>query len=282
MIEGMSNVIQHPNTSSYVIFTPERQKRHPSQTANTTADCPFCMGYESDTPPEVDRMGDGNPDTPGWQVRVVPNKYPITDIHEVIIHSPIHDQDIPDLPHEQVVKILTMYQKRLAFHEQNGRRILFNNAGKKAGMSLNHPHSQLAILPPEMSIPTQTIEPVELVVMETQYCVVYCPVFSQWPLEVWIKPTENESFQNMQQQKIDDLATVLQTILKRIIKLAHSDNLSWKDEEVPYNFMLLNPENWAIRITPRLQIPAGFELATNSAVNTLTPQKAYLLLQQAS
>jgi UDPglucose--hexose-1-phosphate uridylyltransferase len=40
--------------------------------------CPFCEGREDRTPPEVwaDRPGGGDPDTPGWRVRAVPNLYP--------------------------------------------------------------------------------------------------------------------------------------------------------------------------------------------------------------
>jgi len=40
--------------------------------------CPFCEGREEKTPPEVYavRPDDGEPDTPGWTSRVVPNLYP--------------------------------------------------------------------------------------------------------------------------------------------------------------------------------------------------------------
>jgi UDPglucose--hexose-1-phosphate uridylyltransferase len=40
--------------------------------------CPFCEGREDRTPPEnwADRPGGGDPDTPGWRVRAVPNLYP--------------------------------------------------------------------------------------------------------------------------------------------------------------------------------------------------------------
>jgi len=40
--------------------------------------CPFCEGQEGRTPPEVYavRPGGGEPDTPGWTTRVVPNLYP--------------------------------------------------------------------------------------------------------------------------------------------------------------------------------------------------------------
>src|SRR5690242_16938238 len=39
---------------------------------------PFAEGHEDQTPPELYavRPGGGAPDTPGWQVRVVPNLYP--------------------------------------------------------------------------------------------------------------------------------------------------------------------------------------------------------------
>ena len=40
--------------------------------------CPFCEGREDRTPPEVwaDRPLGGDPDTPGWRVRAVPNLFP--------------------------------------------------------------------------------------------------------------------------------------------------------------------------------------------------------------
>jgi UDPglucose--hexose-1-phosphate uridylyltransferase len=40
--------------------------------------CPFCEGHEERTPPETwaDRPGGGEPDTPDWRVRAVPNLYP--------------------------------------------------------------------------------------------------------------------------------------------------------------------------------------------------------------
>ena len=42
-------------------------------------ECPFCEGHEDRTPPEVYavRPGGGNPNTPGWTSRVVPNLYPL-------------------------------------------------------------------------------------------------------------------------------------------------------------------------------------------------------------
>ena len=62
--------------------------------AAAATDCPFCEGHEHLTPPEVDalRPAGSAPDTPGWSVRVVPNKFPVFEGgHEVVVHSPRHD-----------------------------------------------------------------------------------------------------------------------------------------------------------------------------------------------
>ena len=41
--------------------------------------CPLCEGREDRTPPEfwANRPGGGEPDTPGWLQRSVPNLYPV-------------------------------------------------------------------------------------------------------------------------------------------------------------------------------------------------------------
>src|SRR4051812_8580472 len=91
-------------TGDQVIFAPARALRPDTFRVEGTAlppavaSCPFCDGNESETPPEVARIGPGAPETPGWRVRVVPNKYPIVGdgvpgAHEVVILSPAHHAD---------------------------------------------------------------------------------------------------------------------------------------------------------------------------------------------
>jgi UDPglucose--hexose-1-phosphate uridylyltransferase len=66
------------------ILAPGRSDRpdqfgSPDSDRGTKADsCPFCEGREERTPPEVYavRPGGGEPNTPGWTTRVVPNLYP--------------------------------------------------------------------------------------------------------------------------------------------------------------------------------------------------------------
>ncbi|HUH21298.1 MAG TPA: hypothetical protein VLZ09_05455, partial [Gaiellaceae bacterium] len=66
--------------------------------------CPFCEGREDRTPPEVLALApdDREPDTPGWSVRVVPNKYPAFERQEVVVHSPQHRRSIAELGLEQL------------------------------------------------------------------------------------------------------------------------------------------------------------------------------------
>jgi len=50
----------------------------PKSEPKGAANCPFCEGREDRTPPEVYalRPGGGDPDSPGWRTRVVPNLFP--------------------------------------------------------------------------------------------------------------------------------------------------------------------------------------------------------------
>lgn len=134
--------------------------------------CPFCHGHEHLTPPEIEAVSDGprEPNTSGWKVRVVPNKFAALRIegdldkrglgiydhsngvgaHEVIIESPNHYMGLDSLPVEQVEAVLRSYQSR-SLDLRRDRRfkyiLIFKNVGLQAGASLEHGHSQLIALP---------------------------------------------------------------------------------------------------------------------------------------
>jgi UDPglucose--hexose-1-phosphate uridylyltransferase len=70
-------------TGLRTILAPGRAARPDSFSPRSTEpkgseNCPFCEGREDRTPPELYalRPGGGEPDTPGWKTRVVPNLYP--------------------------------------------------------------------------------------------------------------------------------------------------------------------------------------------------------------
>ena len=173
----MPDLRKDPITGRWVIISTERGKR-PSDFAGEGVKmkggsfCPFCPGNASRTPPEIlayGRNGSGK-DTPGWSVRVVPNKFPALGIegnldrqgeglfdrmngvgaHEVIIETPNHQSTLALLPDRSIEEVLWAYRDRV-LDLKNDRRfryiLLFKNHGEAAGASLEHTHSQLIALP---------------------------------------------------------------------------------------------------------------------------------------
>ncbi|KKP59234.1 MAG: Galactose-1-phosphate uridylyltransferase [Candidatus Gottesmanbacteria bacterium GW2011_GWA1_34_13] len=238
---------------------------------------PFAQGNESMTPPEVFRMGEGAPNTQGWKVRVVPNKFPITDIHEVIVHSPDPNKDIEELPTTHVELLLQTYKQRYEFHQKDGHVLIFANHGVMAGPSLTHPHSQLVVIPKQINLDALEREPVNNIVEENTFFTVYCPDFSQWPYEVWIAPKiEKTFFGDIKNEEIKDLAQILQRTIKRLHGcFNHPATQKMRAKaEFAYNYYIYHDINWFVRIIPRWIHRAGFELGTGLSVNMIDPLTA--------
>jgi len=165
-----------PITSRWVIVASGRAKR-PSDFFRepvkpfSNGFCPFCYGAENKTPPEILAFRpQGEPNQPGWTLRVVPNKFPVLEIegelnregegmfdrmngigaHEVIIETPEHKALFADLPEKQIEDVLWAFRNRALDLRQDHRlryAVMFKNHGEAAGASLEHTHSQLIALP---------------------------------------------------------------------------------------------------------------------------------------
>lgn len=279
----MAKYVPDINTKRWVIIAPIRKARPNDSKENADASsatrkeakCPFCSGNESLTPPEIYRVGGGEMDKTGWLVRVVPNKYPITDLHEVIIHSPEHAKDIEKLPLEQVVHIVSTYRERYRANKENGHVLIFCNHGLHAGASLSHPHSQLVVVPRQINLDAISREPIANIVEENTFFITYCPDFSQWPYEVWIAPKiEGRNFGDLADSEVPDLAQVIQRALQRIVKVYEQDtSVTGNAPGIPlgYNYYIDHSSSWFIRIIPRFVHRAGFELGTGLNVNIVDP-----------
>lgn len=258
----MARFVPDIKTNRWVIITPARVSRPHDNTPHGAKVCPFCPGQES-LNAELYKVGDP------WQIRVISNKYPITDYHEVIIHSPDHEKDIHNLPLSQVELILKTYRERYNYHIKNGAVMIFNNHDIHAGASLKHPHSQLVVVPRQINLDTIAREPTQNEITRTKYFVAYCPDFSQWPYEAWITPHSTETtFGEITDDEIIDLSSLLQKLLAVIQKKFTGES------EVPYNFYIYHGKDWYLRIIPRLVHRAGFELGTGLSVNIVDPATA--------
>ena len=100
------------------------------------------------------RRTDREPDTPGWQVRVVPNLYPAFEHQEVVVHSPRHVRSLAELAEDELAPIgigLAPADREPPAARAFPSPVLVNE-GREAGASLPHSHSQLVWLreaPPE-------------------------------------------------------------------------------------------------------------------------------------
>ncbi len=276
----MAKYVPDVKTQRWVIISEARTKRPDEAAAPKTGVtvCAFCEGNESFTPPEVYRIGAGEKDKPGWQVRVVPNKFAITDIHEVIIHSPNHADDLEHLPIEHVTRILTAYRDRYRAHENDGQVIIFCNHGFHAGASLIHPHSQLVVVPKQINLDSLYREPIANMIEDNTSFITYCPDFSQWPYETWIAPkTQGTKFGDTPEGELPELAKVLQKVLIKLEKIYLSSTIKPKDRSdnaFVYNYYIYHGADWFIRIIPRFIHRAGFELGTGLNVNVVDPTDA--------
>jgi len=173
----MSELRKDPVIDRWVIIATERSRRptdflEVSPPAARNSFCPFCPGHEDRTPPEIAQWGrtENARDTAGWQVRVVPNKFPVLTIdgnieprgvgmfdtmrgvgaHEVIIENPRHDWDPADATAAEMELVLGAYVHRINDLRQDPRFrsiMVFRNSGTAAGATLEHPHSQVIALP---------------------------------------------------------------------------------------------------------------------------------------
>ena len=173
----MSELRYCPVKQRWTIIAPERKMRpneflgSTSETPASTAS-PFRYGYEAQTPPEILLLHRDGParSGPSWQVRVIPNKFPVLRVegevsregmglfdrltgigaHEVIVENPDPSKELADLEVAEVTQVLRAYQARLQDLRRDQRLqyiLIFKNKGVAAGATLPHPHSQLIATP---------------------------------------------------------------------------------------------------------------------------------------
>jgi len=172
----MSELRKDPILWRWVIISTERGRRqiivNHALEETLEEECPFCSGHEHMTPPEIyaQRPVFTSVNTPGWDIRVIPNKLPVFRIegdlireadgiydkmnaigaNEVIIETPVHDKRMwqYDIPH--LANLLKVYKLRLEDLQNDDRFryiLLFKNEGVEAGSMLSHSHSQIVATP---------------------------------------------------------------------------------------------------------------------------------------
>jgi len=318
----MSEFRQDRTTGLWTIVAPKRKFRPHEPSGEPAAEddrpethpsCPFCPGNEAMLPHIVEEApADARP---GWLTRVVPNKFPILDagqgapvdpltagygFHEVIIETPRHGADMPDLSPVEIQAVVTTWHRRF---ETALRRpdiataLVLRNHGRAAGASLGHSHSQLVAMnhvPPRLTRALEwacarreedgncvTCRELALereararVVEVNDEFAVLVPFAAPGPLQQWIVPLRHApSFGQASRQELTALARTVQQALVRLKAIAG---------DVPYNLVIepgshdashAGAAHWSLRIVPDVTTPGGFEILSGLAVNPSSPEQ---------
>lgn len=293
--------------------------------------CPFCYGNESLAPPEIAaiRTPGTHPNTSGWQTRAIPNKFPALQVegnidrrglgvydlsngigaHEVIVETPYHNKDFPDLLVPEISGVFNLCSQRMLDLERDKRLkyiLLFKNYGLAAGASLEHPHTQLIALPmvPKSvkeelegaqgyyrhrerclfcDMIRQEIDQKERIVLENGNFLAFCPFVSRFPFEIWIMPKRHTSlFCQTPAGEMDDFSAILKTVIAKIKKLFGDTSYNFMIHSAPMNSDGAAAESfhWHLEFMPKLTRIAGFEWGTGFYLVPTPPEVAAKFLRE--
>ncbi len=218
----MSELRKDPVAKRWVIISVKRGKspadfkiRMPARKGGF---CAFCNGNEHTTPPEILALRpDGSkPNSTGWTLRVVPNKFPVlhpekqlnqtgegifekmegAGSQEIIIESPDHNLTLPTMPLKSVEDILRVFSRRISELKKDGRLeyvLIFKNEGEIAGSTLEHTHSQLIALPVMPFLIQEEIHNARQYYSDKEQCV-FCDIIRQETADRTRLISENESY----------------------------------------------------------------------------------------
>jgi UDPglucose--hexose-1-phosphate uridylyltransferase len=284
-------------TRQWVVIAPERAQR---PGASVRADlepasedellsCPFCEGHERCTPAETFavRTGGGEPDTPGWSVRVVPNLYPVFQHHEVVISTPRHARSFAELDELELGGVATAWRERARVAKAAGAAYVHAllNEGREAGASLAHSHTQLAWLdelPPSVRAEEEggqctvcrhlqtELESGARVVAEERGLLLLTAYGGRLPYECLIAPREHPEGSAFESGLLAPALRLLTEALRRLHAL---------EGPVPANAWLHDHGHWHMELLPRLTVFAGIELGAGIYVNSLAPEAAAAALR---
>jgi UDPglucose--hexose-1-phosphate uridylyltransferase len=278
-----------PLGRKWILIAPGRAKRGVSPPPPDTPDpapCDFCEGREANTPPEsyAIRKHGTDPDTPGWRVRVVPNLYPATPFHEVVVHSPDHWSGFERFSHGMRRAVLLAYRERVRACPLPCTVVIVNR-GRTAGASRTHDHAQiygLEHIPPTVARETKAFNDPECVlcsftqddnlrVAEIDHTTVVAHPVPTMAHELLVIPPHSPSLADVESGDLGATSDALGEAVTRLqLELG---------ESLPFNLVIhtapvgVDSFHWHAHIYPRIARWGGLEIGAEMPIVAANPQE---------
>ncbi len=310
-------------TNDWVIVAPKRNLR-----LKKTNNCPFCDIIEQEKPILIFNKGKKVDNLEEWTTVVIPNKYPIFDskekikekeenefhlkitsggFHEIVVTKE-HNKPIAQLSLERVKELISCYKERyneLRNYDFVKYILIFQNHGKEAGASQEHPHSQILTSPLidkefniilsnskeyfkknnsclQCKINKKEKEFKKRIVFENNDFIAFCPFAPKFLFQVTISPKKHSaSFEEITEKQIESLAQAFKEVLAMYNAVL---------DKPAYNFYLHSAPckdgfcdayfHWYWNFFPRISKLAGFEMGANMEILTITPEDQAMLLRK--
>jgi UDPglucose--hexose-1-phosphate uridylyltransferase len=303
---------------------PETFKKRKSEEKSEPTDCPFCQKKPFKKVIEIVSNGESKkvdklPDD--WAVASIPNKFPafIPDdnleekednglyrtlkavgFHEVIITND-HYKSLGKMSVEEVREVLLMYRSRyldLMDREHVNYISIFHNHGKKAGASIDHPHSQLITTPlvdNDVNSALKTakeykkekesclycdmqnweIKKQERIVYQNDNFLVICPFASKVAFQTIISPKKHSAnFEKITEKELIDLADAFQKAMSKLYNRLGNPDYNFYLHTAPCDGEKHNYYHWHWTIMPKTGAFGGFELGAAMEISTIKPEDA--------
>lgn len=206
---------------------------------------------------------------------------------------------------EMNIEALVARYRQLKVQQSVNYIQIIKNYGPQGGASLEHPHHQIfttPVLPSDVAdllhgaeryAKTHGRDAFEVmleferregvrVVSENERFVALCPFASRVPFETWIVPkTANPFFENLAVVDRDDLARIMQDILRRLYVGLNDPSYNYVVYSAPCDdtgyvcdASTFQHWRWHVQILPRFGPWGGFELGTGLEINSVAPEEA--------
>jgi len=189
---------------------------------------------------------------------------------EILIEHPDHHATWITMSVSELERVLWMYRQRVEdlYRDPQIRCVLIHRCGQRSGSRIEHPLSRILGAPlvfddirEELKaardhyarkqrclycdILQQEICDAARLVNHTNCFVVYCPYGSRWPYETWIMPlTHRHRFEETSPPEMTELATVLQTTMRRLHAIRPDDPVEMVIHTSPNAGMRLRDDDW--------------------------------------